>query len=116
MFYIKQNETTPTRCRVPIYLVSATDGYTPQSGVTTPSIAISKNGSAAAAGAGSVVEVGNGVYYYQFAASELDTLGWVRLRCTKSGQTRDYNAIVYIMAYDAYDGTRFGLSALPAST
>jgi len=113
MFQIRQNESTASRKRAPILLVDATDGFTAETGVTSPTITISKNGAAGIGGTGTFSEVGNGVYSYEFAASEIDTLGWIALNVRKAGVTRDYNAIVQIMAYDYADVVNLGLTSLP---
>ena len=113
MFQIKLSETTAARRRIPILLVDATDGYTPETGITSPTIKISKNGATQATGTGTFTEIGTGQYYYEFASGEVDTLGWIAFNLQKSGTTRDYNAIVQIMAYDAMDVVRLGLTALP---
>ena len=115
MFQVKQNESTASRKRLPILLVDATDGYSGETGVTSPTISISKNGATAASGTGSFVEIGQGQYYYEFASGEIDTLGWVSIYVIKTGTTRAYNAIVQIMAYDYAEGTNLGLSSLPTA-
>lgn len=113
MFYVKLSESTAARKRVPIYLVDAANGYTPETGVTSPTIEVSKNGAAQASGTGTFTEIGDGAYYYEFASGEIDTLGWVNLRVVKSGTSREYQTIVHITAFDAYDAVRLGLTALP---
>jgi hypothetical protein len=115
MFQVKQNESTASRKRLPILLVDATDGFTPETGVTSPTISISKNGATAASGTGSFVEIGFGQYYYEFASGEIDTLGWTAVYVIKTGTTRAYNAIVQIMAYDYAVSTNLGLSSLPTA-
>lgn len=113
MFYVKLSESTAARKRVPIYLVDSGDGFTPETGVTSPTIEVSKNGGAQASGTGTFSEIGDGTYFYEFASGEIDTLGWVHVRVVKSGTSREYNAIVHVTAYDAYDGVRMGVTALP---
>jgi hypothetical protein len=105
MFYVKLSESTATRKRVPVYLVDATDGFTPEIGVTSPTVEISKNGGSQAAGTGTFAEIGDGMYYYEFASGEIDTLGWVNVRIIKSGTSREYQTIAQISAYDAYNNT-----------
>ena len=113
MFQIKQNEATAVRRRIPILLVDITDGFTPETGITAPTVNVSKNGAAVAAGAGTFTEIGNGQYYYEFTAGEVDTLGWIALNLKKVTVTRDYNAVIQVMAYDAMDVVRLGLTAVP---
>ena len=113
MFQIKQNEATAARRRVPVLLVDITDGFTPETAITAPTVNISKNGATVAAGAGTFTEIGNGQYYYEFTAGEVDTLGWIAFNLEKATVTRDYNAVIQVMAYDAMDTVRLGLTAIP---
>lgn len=122
MFQVKQNETTAIRRRIPVLLVDATDGYTPETGITGATITVSKNGSIVSAGVAgrSLTEVGNGIYWYGLGdgtgspatANEINDLGWVSINVSATG-CRNYNAIVQIMAYDAMDVVRLGLTAIP---
>jgi hypothetical protein len=113
MFQIKQNDADAAHRRIPVLLVDITDGFTPELGVTAPTINVSKNGATPASGAGTWVEIGNGQYYYQLTTGEVDTLGWVSLNIEKATVSRDYNSVVQIMAYDPFDIVRIGLTALP---
>jgi len=114
MYQIKQSEATAARRRIPVLLVDITDGFTPEVGVVTPTINVSKNGATVATGAGTWTEIGNGQYYYEFTAAEVDTLGWVAVNIEKATVSRDYNAVVQVMAYDYAAATNLGLTALPA--
>ncbi len=114
MFQIKLSESTAARRRIPVLLVDSTDGFTPKTGQTAPTVTISKNGATAVSGAGTFTEVGNGVYYYEFTVGEADTLGWIALNVQKA-TCRQYNAIIQVMAYDYAAGTNLGLSNLDAS-
>ena len=114
MFQIKQSEATAARRRIPVLLVDITDGFTPEVGVVTPTINVSKNGATVATGAGTWTEIGNGQYYYEFTAGEVDTLGWIAVNIEKATVSRDYNAVIQVMAYDYAVATNLGLSALPA--
>lgn len=114
MYQIKQSEATAARRRLPVLMVSSTDGFTPSAGVVTPTITISKNGATGASGAGTWTEIGNGQYYYELTTGECDTLGWIALNVQKTG-SRQYNAICQVMAYDYAVGTNLGLSALPTA-
>lgn len=111
MYQIKQSETTAARRRIPVLLVDATDGYTPKTGQTAPTVTISKNGATAATGTGTWTEISNGQYYYEFASGEVDTLGWIAVNVQKTA-CRQYNAVVQVMAYDYAAGTNLGLSNL----
>ena len=114
MYQIKQSEATAARRRIPVLLVDATDGYTPKTGQTAPTVTISKNGATAATGTGTWTEISNGQYYYEFASGEVDTLGWIAVNVQKTA-CRQYNAVVQVMAYDYAAGTNLGLSNLDAT-
>lgn len=94
---INLDETTAALRRVLVYLVDLTDGYTPETGVTTPTIEISKNGAAQGAGAGSWTEIGDGQYYYALTAGEVDTEGFLALRIVKAGVSREFSKEVEIV-------------------
>lgn len=113
MYQIKQSESTAARRRIPVLLVDATDGYTPKTGQTAPTVTISKNGATTATGTGTWTEIGNGQYYYEFALGEVDTLGWIAVNVQKAA-CRQYNAIVQVMAYDYAAVTNLGLTNLDA--
>jgi hypothetical protein len=115
MYQIKQSETTATRRRIPVLLVDITNGYVPLTGITSPTVNISKNGSTVFSGTGTWTEIGNGQYYYEFTADEVDTLGWISINIEKVTVSRDFNAVVQIMAYDAYASANLGLSNIDAT-
>jgi len=109
MFYVKQNETTASLKRVPILMVDATDGATPETGLTLyPEVSI--NGGAYAGAAGTWSEVGYGVYYYQLDSTEISTLGWAGIHVTASG-ARNYDAIAQIAAFNMYSAAGVGITA-----
>jgi hypothetical protein len=76
----KQSSGTAAQRRAYFRLVSSTDGITPVTGATGTGF-ISKNGAAATATSGSVVEIDAGdqpgMYYIELTAGEIDTLGHV---------------------------------------
>lgn len=82
-----QSETTAALRRIPVYLVDAVDGVTPQTGLTflAAEVQLSKNGGAFANAAGAVTEVGSGAYYYQATQAETDTLGYLMIKIAKTG-------------------------------
>lgn len=114
MYQIKQSESTAARRRIPVLLVDVTDGYTPKTGQTAPTVTISKNGATTATGTGTWTEIANGQYYYEFAVGEVDTLGWIAVNVQKTA-CRQYNAIVQVMAYDYAAVTNLGLTNLDAA-
>ncbi len=64
----KQNEALSN---IPVYLVDATDGFTPETGLS-PSVTVSKDGGAPAAIAGSITEVASGVYEIDATAADMN--------------------------------------------
>lgn len=86
---------------------------------------VSKNGAAPVAGAGTLGEISStthkGVYYYEFTATEVNTLGYVTLVLTPdrgvlSGlpyylEPREYD--IPIVSWDPWDAVRGGMTALP---
>lgn len=90
--FINTDESTAALRRVLIYLVDEVDGYTPETGVATPTIEISKNGAATAAGAGTWTEItgGDGTYYYELTAAEVNTEGFLKIRIVKAGVSREF--------------------------
>lgn len=111
MLLFKQSEATAAQRRVPIHLVDATDGITPETGVTgTPQI--SKNGGAFANTTNALVEVGNGLYYVELTATELDALGFIAVRF-KSAATAEAQVVGQVVPFDPYDA---GLGILTGPT
>lgn len=107
----QQSEATAAQRRVPIHLVDATDGITAETGITgTPDI--SKNGAAFAAAAAALTEIGNGAYYVELSAGNLDTLGFLMVRF-KSAAVAEFQYPVQIVPWDPYDAVRQGMTALP---
>jgi hypothetical protein len=94
-------------------MVDATDGFTPETGLTI-AVTVSKNGGAFASGTGTVTQVGNGLYFYEIAASEIDTLGFVAIRATATG-ARDFVASFQVVSCDFYDVNALGLSRIDAT-
>lgn len=71
--------------KVPVTLVDETNYRTLETGVSSPTIQLSKNGASfASASDGTWAEVGNGDYTVTLNANDTDTLGWLILRVIKS--------------------------------
>jgi hypothetical protein len=109
------SEATAARRRIPIYLVDATDGFTPEVGVVTPTIEVSKNGAVQAAGGGTWTEIGDGLYYYETTAGEVDTLGFLNVRVVKSAVSREFQGVVQVVAWDPYFDFTANLDAAVSS-
>lgn len=80
MSEVKLASTTP----ILFFMVDDTDYRTPETGLT-PTVTISKAGASFASPAGSVAEVGNGVYKLTPTAADTDTLGPLSLHATATG-------------------------------
>lgn len=118
MFQIKQSEATAARRRIPVLFVSSTDGFTPTT-PTSPAAYISTNGGTFVATTNAVTletlaagQSASGCYYLELTAAEVATLGVINVN-VQSTNCRQYNAVIQVMAYDAYDVVRIGLTALP---
>lgn len=90
-----QSESTAARRRFDVYLVDATDGLTPETGEAAGQPQISKNGGAWANTTATLTAVGNGAYYVELTATELDTLGGIQVRY-KSANTAEFNGIARV--------------------
>jgi hypothetical protein len=107
-----QSETTAARRRVWFYLVDATDGITPETAEGGGQPQISKNGGAWANTSATLTAVGNGTYYVELTAGELDTLGKGFVRY-KSGNTAEFSQPFDVVAANVHDTVRLGLTSLP---
>jgi hypothetical protein len=119
MYQIKQSEATAARRRIPVLFVSSTDGFTPVT-PTSPAAYISVNGGTFVASTNAVTletlaagQSASGCYYLELTAAEVATLGVINVNI-QSTNARQFNAVIQVMAYDAYAVTNLGLSALPA--
>lgn len=98
---INLSEPTATKRRIPFCLYD-TAGATLQTGIVLSGseLQLSKNGAAFANFAGTVTEVGSGLYYYEATAAEVNTLGFLALKIVKTG-------IRTILLTDVIGGTGF---------
>ena len=118
MYQIKQSEATAARRRIPVLFVGSTDGFTPTT-PTSPAAYISVNGGTFVATTNAVTletlaagQSASGCYYLELTAAEVGTLGVINVNI-QSTNCRQYNAVIQVMAYDAYDLVRLGLTAIP---
>ena len=86
-----QSEATAARRRFPVFLVDATDGITAETGEAGGQSQISKNGGAFANTTATLTAIGNGAYYVELTATELDTAGDIIVRY-KSANTAEFDA------------------------
>lgn len=119
MYQIKQSEATAARRRLPILFVSNTDGFSPVT-PTSPAAYISTNGGTFVATTNAVTletlaagQSATGCYYLELTAAEVGTLGVINVN-VQSTNARQFNAVIQVMAYDAYAATNLGLTAIPA--
>ena len=108
MLLIQQNDTSHP---IDILMVSSTDHVSPLTGATL-TVTLSKNGAAFAAAAGAVAEIGSGIYKLTPTAADTGTLGELAVHATATGGDPS-DQIRQIVAFNPYDLTRLGLSALP---
>ena len=80
MLTFTQSEATAARRRVPLHLVDATDGITPETAEAAGQPQLSKNGAAFANTTATLTAIGNGAYYVELTAAELDTAGFIVVR------------------------------------
>ena len=119
MLLLQLNEATAAQRRIPFYAVDITDGFTPETGLSSFVVDVSENGGARAAGAGSdptEIDATNmpGYYYYEATAAELSTLGFLAISI-KHASMRDFLAIAQVVAFDPYSATDLGLTNLNAT-
>lgn len=116
-----KDESTAARRRIPIICVDATDGVTPETGVTISAgdLKLSKNGAAEGNHAGTLTELAGGLYYYEATAGELDTLGFLTLRLSKSG-VKVFYGLVQVVGHNIYEDpwndACTELAAIPSTT
>lgn len=92
-------------------MVDATDGFTPETGLT-PVVTLSKAGGAFAAAAGAVTEISSGWYQVAGNAADTGTDGALILKATGVG-SRDAYVVNEVVSFDPRDTVRLGLTALP---
>lgn len=107
-----QSEGTAARRRFPVYLVDATDGITAETGESGGQPQISKAGGGWGDTTATLTAIGNGYYYVELTATELDTLGPFAVRY-KSANTAEFNMDGTVVAINIHDTVRAGLTALP---
>ena len=76
--------------KVPVALVDQTNHRTVETGVSSPTIEISKNGAAfASASDGTWAEISDGYYTVRLNATDTNTEGWLLLRVVKTGTSAE---------------------------
>lgn len=114
MQFFTQSEATAARRRVVLFLVDATDGITAETGEAGGQPQLSKAGAAWANTTATLTAIGNGAYYVELTAAELDTLGTGAVRY-KSANTAEANVPIQVLAADLHNATSLGVSRLDAA-
>lgn len=110
---VQLSEATAARRRMYFHCVDATDGITPETGEAAGQPQISKNGGAWANTSATLSAIGNGRYYVELTAGEVDTLGVVEGRYKSANTAESIGTMLNIVSFDPYDAVRMGLTALP---
>ena len=118
MLFIRTNETTAARRRIPVFLKDSTDKVTPKTGVTIGAgdLKISKAGAAEANAAGTWTELGGGLYVYEATAAECDTDGFLSVRINKSGSIIGEPAIAAVTSGVPADGRLINGASLASNS
>jgi hypothetical protein len=121
MIYLS-GDGTASRLRVHLYLVDATDGITPELGEAGGQPQLSKNGAAFANTTNLLVSLGNGAYYVELTASEVNTAGHLFVRY-KSANTAECQVAGTVISPSLFGSTfvdanvvRWSGTAIAAST
>lgn len=109
------SEADATERRFMVYLVDATDGITPETGEAGGQPQISKVGGAWANTTNTLVAIGNGAYYVELTAAELDTLGHFLIRY-KSANTAEFNMEGEVLASAAVSNPTATVTYTDAAT
>jgi len=93
---LKRGQTS----KLSVFLVDETDEKTPESGVVSPTIVVSKNGGDFITGTGTFAETdavdAPGDYTYQPAVGEVDTIGPLRFNVVKTGVTAIFRGLTSV--------------------
>jgi hypothetical protein len=108
-------EPTAARRRIPFFLASTADGHSPVTGTifAAADLQVSQNGSAEANSAGTVTELGGGVYFYEATIAEVATPGFLTLRALPVGARG--RSMVQVVAVNVNDAFALGLANLDAA-
>ena len=117
MIYLKQSGVTPQK--VTVKLVDSVDGYTPEAGITAPTVTISKNkGNFTALNAALVwAELTGGsagIYTIQLDATDTGTIGELIISVVKTG-CRNTEIQAQVLAANVFDGL-YGDGTVPLIT
>jgi len=108
-------ETVAARKRVPLHLVDATDGKTPEIGEAGLQPQMSVEFGPWTNTTGTLVHVGNGYYYVELTDVERANLGTHAVRY-KSAATAEFQTVFQVVAYNPCSAADLGLTALSVLT
>lgn len=108
-YVIKQSST---QCALLFFMTDEADHISGLTGLS-PTVTISKNGAAFGSPAGSVTEISSGWYKVAGNATDTNTLGPLALHATATGADPCDMIVGNVVAFDAQDSVRLGLTALP---
>lgn len=109
MLELKQSATN---IKIPFLMVSSTDHINGVTGLT-PTVVISKNCGAFAAPAGTIAEIGHGLYSLTPTSADTNTLGSLSLHAESAGADPVDRECV-VVPFNPYDAADMGLSSLAA--
>ena len=90
--------------KVVVTLVDETDTTTLETGISSPTLQMSKNGAAyASLSDGTWAELGNGDYTIRLNRTDTNTTGWAIIRVIKAGTSAETKILCYIsMSQDQF--------------
>lgn len=90
----------PTQVRIPFRMVDATDGTTPEPGLTPSAFLCGPTGDTYAAAAGGITEISNGDYVYSPTTADVNANGVVITRFTGTGAMEARGVPVQVVGFD----------------
>lgn len=112
--FIKQSESTAARRTFYFTATNTADGSAYTGALSGADLKISKAGGAEANSAGTATHIATGLFKYEAAVGECDTLGELCLRIAKSGLYNDVR-VKTVVPWDPYSASSLGLSNLDAA-
>lgn len=114
MQLIKQNESTTVRRTIFILAANSADDTPYTSGLSGADLKLSKAGAAEASSAGTATHLAGGLYKYEFTSGEVDTLGPLSVRISKTGVWGDA-VVSQVVTFDPYGAWSQNMDAAVSS-
>jgi len=107
---MRMGEPSAQRRIVPVYLVDATDGQTPETGVVMAAGEgkVTKADGSTANAAGTLTEIARGLYTYTFTAAELNIAGFISFDFSDAGARTKEPVVVQVMPPATYGTVQVG--------